>query len=139
MRFSKTCILWNSKVAFTILFFAAVNYSYKAKKRTLNLRNTQTGSTSTNHKSYATTFCTHWSELLFPKMSAVVKNTNVSWLLNLRIRVFEKRRNLKIKILLPCSLDIPHISINDAHILASISGKWKSLSQEKNASSNIGS
>ena len=57
----------------------------------------------------------------------VVKNTNVSCLLNFRISVFEKRRNLKRKILLPCSLDIPHISINDAHILASISGKWKSL------------
>ena len=34
LRFSQTCELYSSKAAFTIAFFAAVNYNYDHKQQT---------------------------------------------------------------------------------------------------------
>ena len=46
----------SSNAAFTIAFFAGVNHYYDHKQRTLQHRNTQNGSKSTNHKSQSMTF-----------------------------------------------------------------------------------
>ena len=58
LRFSQTCELWSLKAAFIIAIFTAVNHNYDHKQRTLNHRNTQNGSKSTNHKSETMTFWT---------------------------------------------------------------------------------
>ena len=72
LRFSQTRELWSSKVAFTIAFFAALNYNYDHKQRILTHRNTQNGSKSTPIKSQSMTFWTRWSKLRFPKRSAKI-------------------------------------------------------------------
>ena len=102
LRFSKTSwnslkfslsfqILWNSKAAFTIAFFAAVDHDYDHKQRTLKHRNTQNGLKSTNHKSQTMTFWTRWRKVLFPKRSTEMidgsEKRKRRWLLNFGIRV----------------------------------------------------
>ena len=59
----------DSKAAFTIAFFAAVDHNYNHKQLTSKHRNTQNGPKSTNHKSQTMTFWTRWRKVLFPKRS----------------------------------------------------------------------
>ena len=89
LRISKTHVLWSSKAAFTIAFFAAVNHNYDHKQRTLKQRNTQNRSKSTCHKSQTMNFWTRWSKLLFPKRS---RQRQLAIELQ-NSRVFEKRSN----------------------------------------------
>ena len=82
----------SSKAAFSIAFFAAVNHNYKYKQQTLKHRNTQNGSKSTNHKPWIfelvkVNFCFLRGPL---RWLTVMKNANVSWVLNFRIPVFLK-------------------------------------------------
>ena len=80
---------------FTIAFFAAVNHNNDHKQRTLQHRNIPNGLHSTNHKSQTmisfVPVKVKFSFLRGPlRWMTVAKNTNVSWLLNFRIRVFLK-------------------------------------------------
>ena len=61
--------LWSSRAAVTITFFAAVNYNYDCKRRTVKHWNTQNGTKFTNHN-WTMTFWIRWSKLLFSKRSA---------------------------------------------------------------------
>ena len=67
--FSQTREVLNSKAAFTISFFSAVNHNYDQKQWTLKNSNTQHRSKSTNHISQTLTFGTRLSKVLIPKRS----------------------------------------------------------------------
>lgn len=98
----KAWINLKSKFAFACLCYSSkhhigeISYSFKYIRITRNKpRNTETqkGSKSTNQKSQAMTFCTHWSKLLFPKRFAKMIDSSKkcgSWLLRFRICVFLK-------------------------------------------------
>ena len=84
--------LWSSKATFTNAFFTATNPNDDHKQRTFKHKSTQNGSKSTNHKPWIfelviVNFC-------FPRgllrWLTVMKNANVSWVLNFRIPVFLK-------------------------------------------------
>ena len=73
-------------------FFAAVKHNYEYKQQTLKHRNTQNGSKSTNDKPWIfelvkVNFCFLRGPL---RWLTVMKNANVSWVLNFRIPVFLK-------------------------------------------------
>ena len=82
----------SSKAAFSIAFFVTVNHNYEYKQQTLKHRKTQNGSKSTNHKPWIfelvkVNFCFLRGPL---RWLTVMKNANVSWVLNFRIPVFLK-------------------------------------------------
>ena len=90
LHFSQRGELLSSKAAFTIDFFAAVNYNYNHKQWALNHRNTQSGLKSTNHKPWPfepMKFYFLRDRLIW---LTAAKNANVSWLLNFRICMFLK-------------------------------------------------
>ena len=103
LRFSKTCKLWSSKAAFTIMF-ATINHNYDHKQRTLKHKNThirQKNRPITNHKPWSfepaeVNFCFLRGPL---RWLMAAKNANVSWLLNFRIHVFMKSTVNKVTIL----------------------------------------
>ena len=110
LHFSQRCELLSSKAAFTIDFFAAVNYNYNPKQWALNHRNTQSGWKSTNHKLWPfepVKFCFLRGRL---KWLTAVKNANVCWLLNFRICMF-----LKSAAILYWSIEMVscHLLLND--------------------------
>ena len=99
-----------------IAIFTAVNHNCNHKQRTLKQRNTQNGSKSTNHKSWP--FEPIKVKLCFLRgllrWLTAAKNAILSWLLNLRIRMFVKsavkdkcNRLLSIKVGLAISLQLP--------------------------------
>ena len=86
--------LWSSKAAFTIGCFSLPSIIIRITSNQPWNTNTRNGSKSPNHKSQTMTFWIRWSKLLFLRdplrWLTATKNPNVSWLLNLRIRVFMK-------------------------------------------------
>ena len=82
------------QATFTIAFFTAVNHNYDHKQRTLKHRNTQEGLKSSNHKSKTWPFELVKVKFCFLRgplrWMMAAKQAIISWLLNLRIRVFLK-------------------------------------------------
>ena len=94
LHFSQSTPTLKFKIEFTIEFFAAFNYNncnyYSHKQWSLNHRNTQSGSKTTNHKPWPfepVKFCFLRGRL---KWLMAVKNANVCWLLNFWICMFLK-------------------------------------------------
>ena len=90
LHFSQRCELLSWKAAFTIEFFAAVNYNYNHKQWAYEPQK-HTNQIEIN-QSQTMTFWTRKVLFLRDRLRwlTVVKNANVSWLLNFRIRMFLK-------------------------------------------------